>query len=82
MKCLNRPRKGRPRLDFWFKIFLGVPSPGGGFYFSRPEILKNSHTEHIRTGGYGTRPGVWVPGSKILGARTGGNGGAVARRPG
>ena len=33
-KCLNRPRKGRPRLDFWFEIFLGGSRhPGGASIF-------------------------------------------------
>jgi len=31
VKCLNRPRKGRPQLDFGFEIFLGVPSSGTRF---------------------------------------------------
>jgi len=35
LRMLKSPRKGRPRLDFWFEIFFGGPVTRGVLLFFR-----------------------------------------------
>ncbi len=64
MKCLNRPRKGRPGWIFGLKFFLGVPSPGGLLFF-RDRNFEKISVRSINNRGVGVPiPDIAFPGRK------------------